>query len=90
MSEECDLSFSCASFSRRPITLKVVGPSRDLTVGFEPVKKLVTGGLRTSCRDELGRGLELALGFPGWNVFAAGFGLNSWARTLNLDTLEGV
>jgi hypothetical protein len=85
----CDLS--CASFSMRPMALKVVSPSRDFTVGFWPPKKLVTGGLRASCfAAEFGRGLELALGsILGWNVFAAGFGLNSFARTLNLvDALE--
>jgi len=72
------------------MALKVVSPSSDLTVGFGPIKKLVTGGLRTSCLDEFGLGLEVALGVPpGWKVFAAGLGLNSWARTLNLvDTLE--
>jgi hypothetical protein len=60
------------------MALKVVGPSNDFTVGRWPVKKFVTGGLRTSCLEEFGRGLEVALGVPpGWKVLAAGFGLNS-------------
>lgn len=91
MSEGCDFSLSCPSFSRRPIALKVTGPSKDFTAGRGPVKKLVTCGLRASCREEFGRGLELALGLPpGRNVLAAGFGLNSCARTLNLEMLDGV
>jgi hypothetical protein len=75
------------------MALKFVGPSSDFTVGRWPVKKLVTAGLRTSCLDEFGRGLEVALGVPpGRKVFAAGFGLNSLARTLNLVDMveEGV
>ena len=60
------------------MALKVVGPSSAFTVGRWPVKKFVTGGLRASCLEEFGRGLEVVLGVPpGWKVLAAGFGLNS-------------
>lgn len=47
---------------------------------------MIVVGLRDSCLAVgSGLGLELALVFPpGWKVLAAGFGLNSCARTLNL------
>lgn len=64
-----------------------------LTVGRCPPKKLVmAGALRESCLGaDSGLGLEAALVLPpGWKVFAAGLGLNSWARTLNLEDAPDV
>ena len=75
--------------------LKDVFESIGLTAWRGPVKKLEsTRGLVISgFAAELGREPELEPGVAlGWKVFAAGLGLNSLARTLNLlDKLdEGV
>jgi hypothetical protein len=74
------------------MALKFSFVSTRLAGGRCPPKKLViVRGLRGSgLVAEFGRGLELVLGLPsGWNVFAAGLGLNSLARTLNLvDTVD--
>lgn len=82
----CFLSASEADLARRSNGLKASLRSTFFTVGRWPPKKLEMAGLRGSGLDaaESGLGLEVALVLPpGWKVFAAGLGLNSWARTLN-------
>lgn len=83
---------SCAaSLLKRLMGLNDSFRSSGCIVGRWLPKKLVIWTFRGgSCFEEdSGLGLEWLLGCPpGWKVLAAGLGLNSFARTLNLEAPE--